>query len=143
MAPGPGSSPSLVTESTNATAFSNVHRRWVVTGADCFKKATCTSGRLKGKINNCKIGVRFGQYELNDDDDGLTISKYDGINVLTRGDHPPPGLQVWRSTRRFKPDVLKNDMAVIRLDQPIQVSRFRKPICSPRHSECNAMMSDE
>ena len=34
-------------------------------------------------------------------------------------------------------------MAVIRLDKPIEVSRFRKPICSPRHSEYNAMMSDE
>ncbi|XP_065826712.1 uncharacterized protein [Oscarella lobularis] len=120
-----------------------VHRRWVVTGADCFKKATRTSGWLKGKINNYKIGVEVGQYELNDDDDGLTISKYDGIDVLTRGDHPPPGLKVWRSTRRFKPDILENNMAVIRLDKPIEVSRFRKPICSPRHSEYNAMMSDE
>ena len=37
------------------------------------------------------IGIRVGQYERNDEDDGLTVSKYDGIDVLTRGDHPPPG----------------------------------------------------
>ena len=120
-----------------------VHRRWVVTGADCFKKATRTSGWYNGKISGYRIGVRVGQYELNDNDDGLTVSKYDGIDVVTRGDHPPPGLKVWRSTRRFKPDILENNMAVIRLDKPIEVSRFRKPICSPRHSEYNTMMSDE
>ncbi|XP_065846692.1 uncharacterized protein [Oscarella lobularis] len=119
-----------------------VHRRWVVTGADCFKKATRTSGWLEGKINNYKIGVRVGQYELNDNDDGLTISRYNGTGVLVRGDHPPPGLKVWRSTRRFNPDTLENNMAVIRLDMPIEVSRFRKPICSPRHSEYNTMISD-
>ena len=120
-----------------------VHRRWVVTGADCFKKATRASGWYEGKISGYRIGVRVGQYELNDNDDGLTVSKYDGIDVVTRGDHPPPGLKVWRSTRRFKPEILENNMAVIRLDMPIEVSRFRKPICSPRHFEYNTMMSDE
>ena len=115
-----------------------VHRRWVVTGADCFKKAT-----YNGKIKGYRIEVQVGQYELNDNDDLLTVSTYDGIQVLTRGDHPPPGLKGWRSTRRFKPDILKNNIAVIRLDMPIEVSRFRKPICSPRHSEYDTMMSDE
>ena len=111
-----------------------------MTGADCFKK---TLTRVLKKINGFKIGVRVGQYNRSATDDGMTTSTYDGIDVLTRGDYPPPGIQVSRPIRKFKPDTLENNIAVIRLDSSIEVSRFRKPICSPRHSEYNTMMSDE
>ena len=117
-----------------------VHNRWVVTGADCFEKAL-TKRFLN--VDGYKLGVRIGQYSLNETDDGPTASTYKGINVVTRGDHPPPGGNYCRPIREYKPDTLENNVALIRLDAPIEVSRLRKPICSPRDSEYNVIVSDE
>ena len=116
-----------------------VHSRWVVTCGDCFEKARTE----RGDISGYDIGVRVGQYKLNNGDSEGTTNVYNGISAVVRGDHPAPQGNVTRPIRRYKPSTFENNIALLRLDPKISFTRFRRPICSPRDSEYNAMISNE
>ena len=92
-----------------ATLISN---QWVAAAAHCIKKNTALD-----------LKVRLGEWDVHREDEFFPYVEQDVAQIIK---HP-----------KFYPGTLENDIALIRLETPIQLSANPHivPVCLPYHGE--------